>query len=450
MPMSRRTFVHHTLAAGPIAMRFWIDADVIGRQGDPQCALPTPQKAIRFIPNEPRVVDRVAVGALADPANAAQLATFRRAFDIIRNLAPVDVISWQKQVAQHCLNCAPANAKNINYDWQFLPWHRGLLYFFERILRNLSRQDDFRLAYWDWESSGSRSLPAIYGQPAQSLYWRNRNVTGPDWPLSDSAVDVQPLLSLPAFRLFGGTATQQRPVPASFTGPHAVVHNAFSPGDMADLQMSPRDPVFYAHHSNIDRLWSSWATIRGHLNPNFADVQVYFYDETRQWRFVLMGDLVDERRLGYRYSSLMQPAVPPSTLRTFALTKRGVQFALSVEGKALARRVTGPHFLLLENVTSLAALAPDAREFAIFSGNPETGIVALDAKGFLGKFARVLSGDHTHYVPLSATINVTGRLPAAISVSADTLALSITALDTAGRTSGRAVPLEAEAISLLG
>src|SRR5262249_52904151 len=162
------------------------------------------------------------------------------------------------------------------------------------------------------ESRGSRSFPEAYAPTSQPLFWSGRpTFSSPTWPLSDDQVDVQPLLSVPTFGIFGGTATLGRPTPAAFGGPHANVHNAFDPGDMADLRFSPRDPIFYAHHSNIDRLWSSWARDPDHQKPTFSDdAKVYFYDEKRQWRFVLLSDLLDETRLGYKYSSYMDSGVP--------------------------------------------------------------------------------------------------------------------------------------------
>jgi len=151
------------------------------------------------------------------------------------------------------------------------------------------------------------------------------------WPLRDDRVNVQPLLGVPDFRIFGGTAVQRSPVPASFSGPHANVHNAFAPGDMANLQFSPRDPVFYAHHGNIDRLWSSWvATPGGHSNPDFGTARVFFYDENREWRYVLMNDLRDESKLGYKYSSLMQPRVPIASLKASSLGKTANRVTLAV------------------------------------------------------------------------------------------------------------------------
>src|SRR6185312_2792263 len=249
MGFTRRGFLSQTLTLGPASMTFWMETHAASAQA--QCTLTQPAKADRFIPNEPKVQPRYSA---AEMKSRPELAKFQAAFCKIRALPSTDVIGWDKQIAQHCIHCSPppgASTPNIHYTWAFLPWHRGLLYFLERILRNINQNDDFRLAYWDWENTQSRTLPSIYGiQNPNCLYWQNRKVTGSGWPLPDSKVDVSPYLATPNFSAFGGTATQGG---AIYSGPHANVHNNFAPGDMANLMYSPRDPVFYAHHSNIDR-----------------------------------------------------------------------------------------------------------------------------------------------------------------------------------------------------
>ena len=449
MSVTRRTFLRHTLAFGPVAMTFWMDVEYALAQGGPQCTLPTPAQPQRFIPNEPRVLTRFSAAEMADPSRAAQLQQFRNAIGLVRNLPSSNVISWTKQIAQHCLNCAPSNPTNIHYSWLFLPWHRGLLYFLERILRTQSRNDDLRLVYWDWESPQSRTLPSIYAPSGQPLYWRNRRLTGQNWPLANDDVDVQPLLAVPSFDVFGGTATQRQPVPASFSGPHATVHNAFAPGDMADLQYSPRDPVFYAHHGNIDRLWSSWVNA-GHSNPDFGDARVYFYDENRQWRYVLMNDLRDESQLGYQYSSLMQPSVPVARLQALALQGTRARFGLSPEARAVTTRAEGPQYLVIQNMQNLDQLPATTIRYGIFAGQPPVGTPSTAVRGFLGKAARVASSSHNHVAPLSVTLNVTGKLSALVTDNQGVLELTVAPLDAAGKTTGRGIPLVADSITLIG
>jgi tyrosinase len=55
-------------------------------------------------------------------------------------------------------------------------------------------------------------------------------------------------------------------------GPHGAVHsqiggvdeNTGQPlGEMADIEHSPRDVLFWLHHAFLDKLWNDWST----LNP---------------------------------------------------------------------------------------------------------------------------------------------------------------------------------------
>ncbi|HEV3073333.1 MAG TPA: tyrosinase family protein [Thermoanaerobaculia bacterium] len=454
MPINRRIFIRQTLSIGPVAMAFWLERDLAwGADGqcglpDPSadCTLPSPRPAQRFIPNEPKVQTRHSALEMAAPGRAVQLKQFRDAICLVRNLPKNDVIGWTKQVAQHCIQCDPANTSNIHFDWQFLPWHRGLLYFLERILRKLSNHDDLRLVYWDWENPGSRHLPAIYAPSGQPLYWANRRVTGAGWPLPNGDVNVQPLLGVPNFRVFGGTATQSKPVPAVFSGPHANVHNAFDPGDMADLQFSPRDPVFYAHHGNIDRLWSSWVAA-GHGNPDFGDTKVFFYDENREWRFVLANDLRDETKLGYKYSSLMHRTPAAAAMRALPLSLTANHLALAPQVMA-SIKPSAPAFLIVENLHNPEQAPPDTVKFGIFHGSPPVGTQSDTYKGFLGVISRVRTR-HSHPSPLSAVLDVSGKLGALAQANKGALNLMSAPLDAGGKTTAPASAVVADSLQLI-
>lgn len=454
MAIDRRGFIRQTLAFGPVAMSFWYSRDQLEAAGqcglpDPsgECTLPTPPPARRLVPAEPRVMTRFSAAEMADHSRAADLARFRDAICKVRDLPKDDVIGWTKLIAQHCLHCVRGQPTNIHSDWNFLPWHRCLLYLFERHLRKLSGYDDLRLVYWDWENKASRTLPDIYAPPDQPLYWQNRKLTGPNWPLQDYQVDVQPSLATRDFSIFGGTATPDKPKPLAYSGPHAPVHNAFSPGDMADLQYSPRDPVFYAHHANVDRLWSSWAAA-GHPKPDFGNAEVYFYDENRVWRSVLLNDLRDETRLGYRYSSLMRPRVSPATLAAIPLVKTGNHLAFSSRAMA-SIQAQHPKFLFIQNLHNPETAPADAVEFGIFSGNPPAGTKVSDFKGFLGATSRVLSPSHAHETALSAALDVTDKLPTLTQQNKSALDLTVAPI-AAGKTTAAAAPLSADDVQLIG
>lgn len=456
MANSRRTFIRQVIAIGPVAMTIWLEPDILwGKEcakSDPHqdCTLPAPPPATRFIPNEPKVRYRYSAAEMAQPARAAQLQAFRNAICMVRDLPPTDVISWTKLVAQHCTQCATSNKQNVHYDWQFPTWHRCLLYFLERQLRIMSRNDDLRLIYWDWENKNSRVLPSIYAPADQPLYWANRYLGSKTFPLSDDDVNVQPLLSLRHFESFGGTKFQNTPRPALYSGPHANVHNAFADpdpkgvqGDMANLQYSPRDPVFYAHHSNIDRVWSSWNAAGGtRTNPDFGDAKVYFYDENRKFRFVLLNDLRDTKKLGYEYSSLIKANVPQP--QEFTARKSANHIVLDAPAMARVNAPT-PDFLLLTNIKHLDQFPATAVRFGIFSAKVPAGTAAKTSPNFLGMASRVLSG-HGHDDVLSAAIEVTGKLGTAGTKGLD---LHIAPLDADKKTTAAAVPLEADSVTVI-
>jgi len=457
MATTRRTFIRHVAALGPVAMTFWIDpgslwaAECNKPDEHADCTLPDPPRATRFTPSEPRIRMRYSAAEMAEASHASELQAFRDAICLVRNLPPEDVISWTKYVAQHCTLCATSNKNNVHYNWQFPTWHRCFLYFLERQMRIMSNHDDLRLIYWDWENENSRVLPSIYAQKDQPLYWEKRYLGPKTFPLSDDDVNVQPLLSLQSFEAFGGTLNQKAPTPALYSGPHANVHNAFADpnklgvqGDMANLQYSPRDPVFYAHHGNIDRVWASW-NAAGRQNPDFGNAKVYFYDENRKLRFVMLNDVRDIRKLGYQYSSLIKPAVTPSKQQRFTAAMKANRATLSAAAVARLSAAT-PDFLHIRDIKNLEKFAEDTRRFGIFISKPPVGTDAKTSPDFLGIVSRVLSGGHAHTEELSAAIEVTGKLTEKVTKGVD---LFVAPLDADKKTTAEAIPLVSEAITVI-
>ena len=155
----------------------------------------------------------------------------------------------------------------IHFSSSFFPWHRAYLQRMEKALQSAVREPSLRLPYWNW--SNNRRLPEVFSARQYS-----KNGALRDNPLFNSTRygsvgqggDVRPsneldITSQSAFADFGGTAD----APGSLElGHHGHVHNAVGGrgpngqfGDMAD-QLSSNDPIFFAHHANIDRLWSKW------------------------------------------------------------------------------------------------------------------------------------------------------------------------------------------------
>jgi tyrosinase len=152
--------------------------------------------------------------------------------------------------------------------WQiplFLPWHRAYLYVFERALRDQVREAS--LPWWDWTtpSAHQNGIPRAYAT-ARAAGKRNPLYAGPIAPLAPpgraapyterdplppsmlpEAAEVQTILRIRDFQRFS----------ARVQDVHDNVHG-WVQGDMANIGYAAYDPVFWAHHAMVDRIWALW------------------------------------------------------------------------------------------------------------------------------------------------------------------------------------------------
>jgi len=181
----------------------------------------------------------------------------------------------------------------------FCPWHRMFLNRLEQDIQRVLGKTDFGLPYWDWATDGEMTDPAASaiwaddcmgpaGMPVASGPFRF-DVGNPDDPdnwrvrVSDNIFRSGPAIQLLNRGLRRRLRTEAMPngegvsreLPktvydvAPWAGYqeesfrcgleftlHNTIHRWVS-GDMATA-CSPNDPVFFLHHSNVDRLWASW------------------------------------------------------------------------------------------------------------------------------------------------------------------------------------------------
>ena len=195
--------------------------------------------------------------------------------------------------------------------WDFLPWHRGYLAAFEEIVRaavvSAGGPEDWALPYWNYSDStrpNARTLPGAFGLAtlpdgsANPLRIERRFGNG------TTPIRLDPsFVSLAALQndLFPGGDSD---IPPGFGGPktlfhhgpeseatnggleslpHNVIHGAIGgvapggdPNDWRDLGLmsmpitAALDPIFWLHHSNIDRQWNVWLRDlqEQHINPD--------------------------------------------------------------------------------------------------------------------------------------------------------------------------------------
>src|SRR5579872_6215648 len=200
---------------------------------------------------------------------------------------------------------------DIHANWYFLAWHRGFVRFHERVLGSLIQNPQFRLPYWDWDGP-SRTVPPEYNDPSLSDF---RQPLPTDMDTTQTVDPVKAYMSpLIDFSQFGGGINCVAPAICSglaATGPHQYVHT-YVGGDMATAPQAALDPLFYIHHTNVDRIWEMWLhASTAHVNPTDAawlNTSFPFTDENAKSVSVRIGDLLDINTLGYGYESIVPPA----------------------------------------------------------------------------------------------------------------------------------------------
>ncbi len=142
----------------------------------------------------------------------------------------------------------------------FLPWHRFYLYYFERTVRRHMTDPGFALPYWNYFDNYSAArkgiaLPPLVVGATNTLQdqWRTPQLNEAAVVMDADSADASQAFAFTDFTKFSNQLQGQ---------PHGAMHCAVGSGCvMPDIGLVPiagADPVFYMHHSNIDRLWQCW------------------------------------------------------------------------------------------------------------------------------------------------------------------------------------------------
>ena len=225
----------------------------------------------------------------------------------------------------------------------FLTWHRAYIYAFEKALNTALKwkrgveELELTLPYWDWtdfktSTHASNGIPKVLDDEtytnadgdtvdnplakATSLFrTENRGLTGDDaftqrFPtgLRDAISlledDVERYLTNPSFTSFSDDFN---------FGAHGSVHvlvggtGAASPlpgsiGDMRSTVSASYDPIFWLHHSMVDKVWFDWQTLHPGVSvpQHVLDTPVYggqpgsvYIDAATSLRYIYSSDSVE-------------------------------------------------------------------------------------------------------------------------------------------------------------
>lgn len=295
------------------------------------CTLP-PSDGARFTPDTGLAVR---LRKQVDQLDFVELTKLKSAYAAMKLLSasdPADPRGYDQQANIHCIYCG--GSLEIHKSFFFFPWHRAYLYFHERILGKLIGDPTFTLPYWSWETAGHQQLPSAYFDPTLTL----NPLYNPKRAVNNTSTIPPSVIRLAAPPLPGTIEEQLRIGSAGgFLGqannagqlegsPHGTIHTWISSGDpavgredMGRVRTAARDPVFFAHHGNIDRLWTEWIAIPGHQNhadPAWLDKRWTFWDENRRLVSISVRDVLDhENSLRYRYATALRANVVPAAPR---------------------------------------------------------------------------------------------------------------------------------------
>ena len=236
--------------------------------------------------------------------------TFCNAVSAMRNFKnSADPQAWSYWANTHQTYCPHGTA-------YFLAWHRGFIYSFENQLRTISGDPDLVLPYWNYYYSPA--VPAEFLDPSLPLYRSDRTGT-----------DVSKGLTLDAFastiiRFQRGKPDAFEPVIEAL--PHNRVHNLIG-GAMGSIKISPKDPLFWVHHANIDRLWVAWLAAGGGrkepLETNTYWSGTFTYG-TAVPAFPRVWTASTTTYLGYEYDNQTMPTTlpPVSSIKRTAISSQ--------------------------------------------------------------------------------------------------------------------------------
>ena len=235
-----------------------------------------------------------------------EVAALRSAFEQIKEISEVargDSRGFFEHAGQHGVPywaCPHHTPQRI-----FLPWHRAYLYRLEQTLQD--RVPGVTLPWWDWTTA--RSIPPAFeeaeagGRP-NALFSTRTLVTAADVrdgaPVIEetfrdpgpadflpSPQDLQRVFDQPSFLVFSDACEDI----------HDGVHGWIG-GTMGNVGYAAFDPVFWAHHCMIDRMWWLWQQ-SGRMNAvPFAGWEGIVLEPFN----LTVGDVLNANALGFDYA----------------------------------------------------------------------------------------------------------------------------------------------------
>lgn len=215
-----------------------------------------------------------------------------------------------KKVAWDNCTHSPSGKEKLH----FLVWHRLYIYHFEKIVRKLSGYKQFALPYWGYTNSNKQDkyLHPSFRNPASSLWESARfDSINNGQAISgeiERALDLTKLNSYTSYQMYCKNINN---------APHGAIHDYIGHGNdpegkkfqnvitgtitedglMGWVPTAGFDPIFWMHHSNIDRIWQQWTNSKNGQMVTLEELKsipwdYVFFDENGNKVVYTMEDVI--------------------------------------------------------------------------------------------------------------------------------------------------------------
>jgi len=252
----------------------------------------------------------------------ANVPALQDAYGKIQGFTPRDNRSWvywaevhgfDRYDCWHHSRVGPGRGTQFTFDL-FLPWHRAYLASFDHVVRE--QNPDAVLPWWDWTAHGvpqSYAVPELPGGPnplasgptpdmPQDPARRTRRFPGdptelPSMTSARPELGLQSINDILGMSQFVDFSSQLQNVHDYIHGWTGGMSDRGVGGDMGVIATSAFDPLFWAHHGMIDRLWYLWQ-----LKWGVNNLPQEYLDKVLAPFAYTVRDVLDIHALGYEYA----------------------------------------------------------------------------------------------------------------------------------------------------
>jgi tyrosinase len=226
--------------------------------------------------------------------SAAALETFRKAIE--KTLALDDERGYEYFANWHGITLGYCR----HHEDLFLPWHRAYLYYFEQALRAV--EPTVALPWWDWTASAE--IPTAYTETSDPAGNPNVLLKAPvkPWGPADQfppetvrKVGAAPVQGPPYDLSYVMAASSYTDFEERLWGIHDTLH-VWVGGTMGDPSWAAYDPLFWAHHCMVDRIWRIWQHSTHSQPPPASSLETALEPKGMRVR-----ETLEVRGLGYDY-----------------------------------------------------------------------------------------------------------------------------------------------------